>query len=260
MAKSTEKRTEIEILKMNEGLVHFAILGTTPFIANSMNAKVMQTLLMPPQKKNAAEKASTLKHDVMAEFQCSPYKSPDPKSPTLLLHLATAFKKAMAGAALDIPGSTSKAQIGRLCWAIGERIPIYGIPQLFMAPTRMADISHTPDVRTRAIVPEWACFLDVAFAKPMVTEQVVANLLAAAGRIQGTGDWRNEKGSGNYGQFSLVTQDDPDFKRIIKTGGRAAQEKAMNDPEFYNSETEELFGWYQCELKRRGIKTTLKAA
>ena len=254
MATKASKPTEIEIEAIHTGRIHFAVLGATPIILNSMNAKTMQTLLLPPKKKNTAERASTLKHDVMAEFQRAPYRLSDPKAPTLLAHLATAFKKAISGAAIDTPGA-SKAQIGRLCWVKGERLPIYGVPQLLMSNVRSADMSKTPDVRTRVILPEWAMFLDVTYVQPILTEKVVCNLLANAGLIQGTGDWRNEKGSGTHGQFELVKPDHPDFKRIIKDGGRKVQEKAMAYPECYDEETRELYAWYVEELKVRGRKT-----
>jgi hypothetical protein len=89
------------------------------------------------------------------------------------------------------------------------------------------------------------------FAMPLLTEGQVANLLAMAGVLRGVGGWRQEKGSASYGQFELVSQDNPDFKRICKTGGRAAQDAALKDPEFYDGDTEELFRWFEAEVSRR---------
>ena len=47
-----------------------------------------------------------------------------------------------------------------------------------------------------------------------------------------------------------------DFLRIVKSGGRAAQQQALAEPECYDSETEDLFSWYEAEIKRtgRGLK------
>ena len=84
-----------------------------------------------------------------------------------------------------------------------------------MSITRSADKNRTPDVRTRAILPEWACKLRIAYTKPILREQAIFNLLAAAGLQSGVGDWRQEKGSGSYGAFKLVNADDPDFLRNI---------------------------------------------
>jgi len=80
----------------------------------------------------------------------------------------------------------------------------------------------------------------------------VANLLAAAGITIGIGDWRPEKGAGNYGQFKLVDANDADFVRIVTHGGRAAQQAALDTPVAYNDETAELLTWFETE---RGVRS-----
>lgn len=247
------KDTEISIMEIERGRIQFFIRGDSPLICNAMSAKAKQTLLMPPGRKNAAEKASTLKHNPLNEFRDSMYTARDERSPTRVVAKATAFKGALMSAALDLPGA-SKAQIGRLAYVEGDEVSVYGVPKLMMAVTRSADIAKTPDVRTRAIFPEWACCLTVQFTKPLLKEQAVVNLLAAAGITQGIGDWRVQKGSGNYGQFSLVGADDQDFARIVASGGRAEQDAAIAEPEPYDSETEALLDWYDHEVVRRGFK------
>lgn len=251
-AKS-EAGSEIQILEVVKGTMEFCILGTSPLIMNRMSQKVWFELLAPKGKKTAVEKASSLKHDPIQEFRNSPYVIADEKAPTLLCILPTAFKRAMGTAALDTPGA-KKAQIGRLVYIEGEQLPIYGIPKVFMAITRSADMNRTPDVRTRALLPEWACKLKVTFTKPILREQSIANLLAAAGFQSGVGDWRQEKGSGSYGSFKLVSEDDPDFMRILKTQGRKEQQEAMDNPVAHNDETEEMLAWFEVEIKRRGFK------
>lgn len=250
---AAKAETSIDILTVDHGQLDFCILGTTPIILNRMSEKALRELLMPKGKKTAADKASSLKHDPMAEFKASPYTDPDESAATLLQHLSSAFKGALKSAALDLPGA-NKSQIGRLTWVNGERVSIYGVPQMLMSVTRSADMSRTPDVRTRAIVPKWACRVSVSFVQPLLREQAVANLLASAGITQGVGDWRPGKGSGTYGQFTLVSQDDPAFLHVIEHGGRKAQESAMESPAFYDRETEELYEWFQVESKRRGFK------
>ena len=115
-------------------------------------------------------------------------------------------------------------------------------------------MNRTPDVRTRVIVPEWAAKVSVSFVTPILREQGVANLLASAGITQGVGDWRPGKGSGTYGQFELVGENDARFVHALKYGGRAAQKKAMDSPEAYDRETRELLDWFGVESKRRGFK------
>ena len=152
-----------------------------------------------------------------------------------------------------MPGA-KRTQIGRLVYVHGELLPVYGVPKVFMAVTRSADMNKTPDIRTRALVPEWACKLRIEFTKPVLREQSIANLLAAAGFQSGVGDWRQEKGSGSYGSFRLVSDDDPDFVRICSTQGRDAQVQALEEPEAYNDETSEMLAWFDVEMKRRGFK------
>ena len=72
--------------------------------------------------------------------------------------------------------------------------------------------------------------------------------------MSGLGDWRIEKGSGSYGGFEIVDPDDPEFLEIVKEGGRQAQLEALENPVAYDAETEELLGWFDIEIKRRGLK------
>lgn len=253
MATPKAKDTSIDIIKITNESLTFCVLGTTPIILNRMSEKVMRELLMPKGKKSAAEKAAGLKHDPMQEFLDSPYIDRDEKAPTYIQHLSSAFKGAMKNAALDLPGA-SKSEIGRLTWVEGERISIYGIPKIFMSVTRSADINKTPDVRTRCIIPEWAAFVTVSYTTPRLRQQAVANLMASAGITQGVGDWRTGKGSGTYGQFTLVEKNDKRLLQIVKSGGRKAQKAAMQAPEAYDLETEELLQWFNVEVKRRGFK------
>jgi hypothetical protein len=214
-----------------------------------MSEKVQRELLAP-RKKTSADRAQNLKHDPLAEYRASAYLNRDESSPTLIQHLSSAFKGAIASAALDSTGA-SKAQIGRLCWVEGERIDIFGIPKMFMSVTRSADMNKTPDVRTRLIVPEWAARIRVSFAKPTLNETVITNLVAGAGLFQGIGDWRPGKGKGTYGQFEPVSQDDKQYVARLKLG-RKAQVPLLEEPDYYDQETEELYRWFQEEIARRG--------
>jgi hypothetical protein len=253
MAGKAKQDTSIDILTVQHGSVSFCVLGTSPIILNRMSEKVLHELLMPKGKKSTAEKASTLKHEPLVEFRASPYIDADENGPTLIQHLASAFKGSLKSAALDLPGA-NKSQIGRLTWVNGEKVSIFGIPKLLMSVTRSADIARTPDVRTRAIIPHWACEVTVSFVMPNLREQAVANLLASAGITQGIGDWRPGKGAGTYGQFRLCDRNDPDFQHLVTHCGRTTQVAAMESPECYDRESEELLEWFQVESNRRGFK------
>lgn len=252
--KSTpDSNTISDILKVSTGDVEFYIVGSSPLVLNRMSEKAKHELLMPKGRKTTIEKATSLKHIPVDEYRASAYTLKDTTQPTLLAIMATAFKGALRSAALDMPGA-KKAQIGRLTYIEGDYIGVYGLPKLFMSIVRSADMNKTPDVRTRAIVPEWACRFKVTYVEPLIRFQAVANLMAAAGITIGVGDGRPEKGAMSYGQFRLVDKDDADFKRIVKEGARKAQQAAMDNPVCYDDETTELLSWFDSERAVRKLK------
>ncbi len=254
MATQAKAKEEVmTIVNVEKGVMEFCIVGTSPLIFNRMAKKAREVLLLGGEKKNAAVKAAQAKHDPLAEFRDSPYRMRDPKAPTALAVLPSWFKQGMGTAALRLPGTqkTAMLQLVNVPW---ENEPVYGIPKVLMSVVRSADINKTPDIRTRAILPEWACKMRIEFIRPIMRETAVTNLLVAAGYIAGCGDWRQEKGSGSYGSYRVCSADDPDFVRICKTMGRTAQLKALEEPESYDDETDELMAFYEVEIKRRGFK------
>lgn len=254
MTKKTAARDEsISIIAVRTASMTMLVRGTTPLICNRLAEKAKRELLLPAPRKTAADKQSTLKHNPLEEFRSSPVRERDPDSLTLLALPATAFKGAMRTAALDLPGA-KKSQIGRLTYIVGETVGIYGKPMIYSTIVRSADMNRTPDVRTRCIIPEWCAVVSVTYVVPILRDIDIGNLLAAAGITVGVGDFRPEKGAGNYGQFTVVPPDDADARRIMAEGGRSAQEAAMESPEAYDAETEELLAWYDIEVRRRGFK------
>lgn len=247
----------IEIINIQKAEVTLLIRGTSPLIMNRMSEKARRELLMPRGRKTAADKASSLKHNPIEEFRASPYVIREEDAPTYLAVTSGTFKGAMGTAALDLPGAR-KAQIGRLVYveagAYRDLVPIYGEPQLLMSVTRSADINHTPDIRSRVIIPEWAAKVTISFVLPTLRDKAVINLLAAAGITAGIGDWRPEKGKGSFGQFEIVSDDDARVAQLMKVWTREAQIKAMANPTAYDLETEELLTWFQEEAPRRGFE------
>lgn len=251
--KMKTAETEIQILQTQEGSITCRVVGVTPLIMNRMSEKAKHELLLPKGKKTAADKAANLKHDIYAEYRASAYVDPNPKAPTRLRVMSTAFKGALRSAALDIPGAR-KAQIGRLTYVTGEYVSIYGRPKMHMSIVRNSDINRTPDVRTRLIVPKWAAQLNVRFNSTLLRESSVLNLLAAGGMFVAIGDWRVEKGSGTFGQFRLAGAKDAEFDAIVESGGYSAQVKGLAHPEPYDQETAELQSWFDSEAGSRGYK------
>lgn len=258
MATKSTTPAEIVVSAPKFAQVEFCILGTTPLVMNRMPEKAWQELILPKGRKTASDKATNMKHDPLQEFRNAPYITNDDKAPALLYVLPTAIKKAMCTAALMESG-INKTDVQRLVYVPDEGVQVFGIPEMFMAIVRMADPGRTPDVRTRAILPEWACKVQITFDSTYISEQTIANLLAGAGFRAGIGDWRQEK-SGSKGAFKLVSPDDPDFVRIVETQGRSPQLAALRNPQPYNEETAELYSWFVDECKHRGVsdKITLE--
>lgn len=253
MAKK-ETNERIEIIEMRKGLVRFCVLGATPLLYEAMSFKAKQEFTLPRRKKTKAERIVTLKHHPVQEFRDSVYEMPTDDAPTRLAYNAMWFKKALTGAAIDVPGAT-KAELGRMSFVKGELMPIYGAPKLHSAIVRSSDMKRTPDMRFRAILPEWACIVSVEFVTPQLNERDVTNLMAWAGQIRGVGGWRTEKGSGNYGQFILVKPDHPDFVRIVETQGREVQTQCMAEALPYDLESRRLLAYFHEEASSRELHT-----
>lgn len=254
---SAKDDAPLNTIRIEKGYLQAYIRGTSPLIYNRMAAKARRELLLPSGPKNAATKAANLKHDPIQEYRDSAHRLAE--GPTLLALPSPAFKGAMATAALRLPGVT-KTEMVQLLWVEGYAVETFGVPQMIMAVVRMADISRTPDIRTRAILPEWCCKITVSYLKPMLNAKTVQDLLAGAGYISGVGDFRQEKGKGNFGQFELVNEGDEAWERIAKTQGRAAQEAAMQNPEHFDLDTADLYNWFADEVLARGRQATVAEA
>jgi hypothetical protein len=251
---STKVQEIVEILEVQEGVVDFCLLGRPGrgLMFNRKSDRVQRDLLYPRGRLNATEKALRLKHNPVEEFRASVHRLLT--GPTLLVFPAVAFKSAMATAALDLP-ETRKAQIERLVWVTGDYVHIYGTPKLHMTDVVMGDIGRTPDIRTRAYLPQWACRITVTFVKPLMRPQAIARLLAASGLYIGVGDGRNAKGGKKtWGGYSIVEPTDQEFIRLTTKEGRAAQVEALQSAEPYDDPSAELLEWFETEYARRTEK------
>jgi len=252
----------MEFLKLETAFVKVFIMGTTPLIFNRMSEKAKRELLMPKGRKSAADRAQTLKHIPLDEYRASVYRNQGSDAKTRLAFPASAFKGALASAALDIPGAR-RTEIGRLTWVQGYQIDIYGIPKIYTTTVRSADMNKTPDIRTRAIVPNWACQITIGYVEPNLNQTAVGRLVAAAGVLIGIGDFRQEKGKGDFGKFVVIDAKHElwkDFQKVIATGGRKAQDAALEKPDPYDYETDEILSWFTTEVGVRGKEKLLVPA
>lgn len=246
MATKTKEQT-VTVMRVEHGEAVFHLLGTTPLVFNRMNEKARRQLLAPTPRRKNVERIDA-KHNPIEEYRASVYRTGD--GPTLLSFPSPAFKAAMATASLDLPG-VAKTQINRLVFVPGFAQNVFGTPKLFMSVVRSADINRTPDIRTRALLPEWGIRVAIRYVMPMLTAETVASLIANAGITVGIGDFRQEKGKGNFGLFEIVEPTDPRWLAVVAQG-RAAQEAALEEPETYDADSEELFGWFNATHRKAG--------
>lgn len=245
----TETVLQIEPLKRKA--VTLRIIGDRPLYFHSMSLKVQATLLLGGGKKSAAEKKE-LKHNPEQEFRDS--VTAMEHGPTLLGFPASGIKGSMATAALRTEGVT-KTSIQQLVWLPQDNIPIWGTPLLKMDVVRSADMNKTPDVRTRAYLPRWCSSVDITFLTPALNTATIVTLLANAGVVCGIGDFRQEKGRGSYGTFSVYGEDmDEDAQKAwdeITQQGRQVQQDAMDHPTFADRNTADLMAMLQGERRKR---------
>ncbi len=246
--KKAEAEVVIPALKMAR--TRFRIVGTMPLFQNRMAEKAKQQLLIGGKRKNAAEKAASIKHNPPEEFRNSVEMMPD--GPTAIGIRSVAFKKAMATAALETPGIT-KTSASRLLFIPGEFVPLYGTPLLRMDVVRSADVGRTPDIRTRAFFQQWGCELEVHHIVPQVPVASIAALMFNAGIVVGVGDFRQEKGAGAFGVFRVIEdgEEDSEWDDLVENHGRAVQEDALANPVLCGPETTNLMRLFEQEMKLR---------
>ena len=250
MAKATSSNDEPFVIQpIQTRTIGVRIVGTSPFIMHRFAAKAWEELLYPSGRKTASVRANSMKHNPVEEFRGCLYKNRDTRTPTLFHMPNGMFHRAMASAAMDIPGPASRAQMTRLT-SIGDQINLYGIPAFYMAMVRSSDMAKTPDVRTRPVFSRWACEIDIQYVLNPLNDAAIVNLLGAAGIIVGVGDGRPQRGMG-FGKFRIAPEDDPEFAEIVETGARAVQQAAFDKPQAFDAETEELMAWFDAEVLRR---------
>lgn len=247
--KADDAGGPLEVHVLARETITFCILGESPLICNAMSFKSKRGLLAPERvsRRTKAERAAAPKHNPLEEYRDSVYARRGNDGPTRLLLPSTAFKGALMSASTDLP-NVRKAQIGRLVWVDGAYVDLYGIPQIYMAVVRNSDINHTPDVRTRALVENWACRITVSHTVPHVPRTAVGNLTINSGMIIGVGDFRQEKGKGSFGRFTIVPPTNQQFLAIVKHGGMKAQDAALRDPTPYDFETERMLSWLKTPV------------
>jgi len=254
MAFKKPESRKVEVSRIDMESVDFYIIGKSALVYNAMSAKTMDELLFPSEKLSQGERRTTLKHDPYQEYRDSVYRRKDDEAgPTRLTLPSRMFKAAMVDVITVVGGST-KVDMKRLLRYDQDYVDIYGVPQLYMAVVRQAGMNRTPDVRTRAIVKEWCCKVQLHYVVPNLNESTVANLLLNAGELNGVGDARQQKGAYDFGRFEIAEgPTDPRIKKLLKLGMKE-QDRALRDPVCYDQETTALLAGFDQELARRKLK------
>lgn len=246
--------TVMEVTEIVRTQLNFHIVGTSPLVLHAMSAKAAGELLYPKTDRNKAERLTTLKHEPYEEFRAAAYSFLDNEDfPTRLYMPAGAFHSALASVAVDMIGA-KRASTARLTKVPGPKIPIWGIPEIVCLVPRSSDMKRTPDIRTLPILRRWCAIVPVVFVSSLITQKSIMNMFAAAGDIVGVGDGRPEKGKLDFGCWRIATEDDREFVSIRKSGGRVAQDAALNDPKHFDIETERLLTWFDGERERRNAR------
>lgn len=248
--KEKDDVIELRVTALTQARIPIVVVGTTPLIMHEYSRTDVEALTYPPQRKNSAERAASMKHNPREEYRSAMSVTWDPESPTRLMVKREMFKAAICDAALDIPGAT-KAQIGRLVSIRMHQIPLYGIPRIRHDAVRNSDMKRTPDIRFRPIIEEWCAKFDLYYTIPLLNAHTVASLVVAAGMIRGIGDWRVQKGSGDFGQWRVTDEDDEEYQAIVAAHNIEAQDAALENPEPYSEQTRDLLQWFDQEVKRR---------
>lgn len=249
MAGKKEETAEIRVTPLRRGTTKLRIIGVTPLFQNRMANKVKQGLLVGTKKKTKAERVE-IKHYPLQEFRDS--AEIIPHGPTALGLRVTAVKAAMCSAALETAGLT-KTSAQRLLFMPGDLTALYGTPYLRMDVVRNADMGRTPDIRTRAFLPKWGAEIEIQYIVPQLSVSSIVSLLCNAGVLIGVGDFRQEKGKGGFGAFRVIGEgeDDGEWNDLVKNHGRAAQESALEAPEYADRDTVDLMEFYVGETERR---------
>jgi hypothetical protein len=254
--KKDEGEGAVTVAEIQLATMWFNILFVAPFVPHAVSFKAAGSLLFPAPKKNAAERAATMKHEPWSEYRDAAYQYTDQEdAPTRLYIPGSMFHAAISNVAIDMAGA-KKAQVGRLTSVPELKLPLFGVPKIWCTQVRSSDMARTPDIRTLPILPQCATRVPIQFVPSLIKPESIGNLLAAAGHICGVGDGRPEKGKLSMGRYRICSDNDPEFLEIVRKQTRKAQDQALADPQFYDLETERLLTWFEAEKKRRAAQPT----
>jgi hypothetical protein len=111
MPKKSVETTAPFLARLDVAQVTFNIVGISPLVMHRQSEKAQHELLQASVKKNKADRSAEAKHDPVNEFRAAIYRNRQDDTPTVCHMPGGAFKRAMAEAALRIPGG-NKTETG----------------------------------------------------------------------------------------------------------------------------------------------------
>jgi len=267
----------VEIPRLVEERLMIFIVGTSPYVPHRLSTDVLKVFAGPRgSKANGTSKAAakaegnggiitlnSYSHpEMFKEFQESLYIKRRETGETYFTLPAGGVKGAIEFVLPHFPGVASKNSLNRLVHLITDykkaqpEVELFGIPRMWTTNVTVGPWnSRSPDVRTRAIFPEWAACFCIGYQAPY-TKETILNIIHNAGHMAGLGDGRAETGGNgkfNAGTFELVNESE--FYRLtcVKYGKKAAQIEAFNDPHLFDRDTEEVYTHNLATLRQHNL-------
>jgi len=193
----------IAIKPLDVRVTEIEVVGKSELIVHQWSEKAKRQMLDKQMGKAQPKKE---KKDPEADYEASKYRLPDGGCG----FPASGFKAAIVGACRLFDGLTM-TQV-KVCVRVlgeddGELVRIVGEPRMREDMVRLE--SGVADIRHRAGFPEWRAKLRIRHIANVVTDEILLNLVSAAGE-GGVGEWRPSAPNsvtGSFGCFEVATGD-----------------------------------------------------
>lgn len=209
----------------------FWIVGDAPLIVHSWSEKAKHEMLQKQVKAITPGKAA---RDPDKEFTDSLYTMKLKDGREVYGFPCTAVKKCMLSAAhkdKGIPRDTVMRSVWfhapfvRTRTAVGDAICDLPLIRLWGSDPEMREdmvrigvgLTKTANLAYRAQFKVWAMRINIRYNASVLTDEVIAALLAESGVSCGIGDWRNEK-NGMFGSFHPATASEHDAWEKFASG------------------------------------------
>jgi hypothetical protein len=183
------------------------LTGATPLLMHRWSQKAIIEMV----GKMVGQPVPRPPKDLTQEYEDSWFRNTDGQ----LAIPCRIVKAAIVNGAITTGGVTSKAELKRDLRVMGYTSPIRTHGGDRRMDCRIASNNGTPDMRSRAVIPEgWEFDIVLQFPTTLTPDKVMSALEGAGSSI-GLCDWRPERG-GDYGTFEVGVLSDGEIDRILK--------------------------------------------